>query len=92
VDVSDSLSGSAGVVLFSAVSSEPDDAPGGGDGTTTGDVRGFVPGLAGTEGWLRAERAGGGPGRTYTLTYRARDRAGNTVDCSAVVAVPHNRR
>lgn len=92
VEVSDLLSGSAGVVLLSAASSEPDDAEGDGDGTTTGDVRGFVPGSAGTEGWLRAERAGSGPGRTYTLTYRARDRAGNTVDCAALAEVPHNSR
>lgn len=40
---------------------------------------------------LRAERAGNGNGRVYTLTYSARDAAGNITTRSAIVTVPHNR-
>ena len=39
---------------------------------------------------LRAERAGHGDGRTYTLTYRATDRAGNATTASVTVTVPHD--
>jgi hypothetical protein len=39
---------------------------------------------------LRAERSGGGTGRTYTVTYRATDAAGNTTEVSAQVLVPHD--
>jgi hypothetical protein len=41
---------------------------------------------------LRAERSGSGPGRTYTLTYRATDRSGNSAAAAATVTVPHDRR
>jgi len=41
---------------------------------------------------LRADRAGSGPGRTYTVTYRATDHAGNPAAASAGVAVPHDER
>lgn len=91
VDVTDLLSGPAGFVLVSAASSEPDDASGGGDGATTGDVQGFAPLSADTEGWVRAERAGGGTGRVYTLTYQGTDRAGNLVLCTPAVVVPPDR-
>ena len=39
---------------------------------------------------LRAERSGSGPGRTYTLTYRATDLAGNVATAIATVIVPHD--
>jgi hypothetical protein len=72
------------VSLVSVTSSEPDDAVGEGDGHTTGDV------VIGADGQiqLRAERAGGGPGRTYTLTYRAVDGNGNVTTTAATVRVP----
>ncbi len=40
---------------------------------------------------LAASRAGNGPGRTYTLTFRATDAAGNHADAAATVVVPHDR-
>src|SRR5262249_46538356 len=39
---------------------------------------------------LRAERNANGPGRTYTVTYRAFDASGNSTDASTPVFVPHD--
>jgi hypothetical protein len=89
VVVSDALSGPAGFVLVSAASSELDN--GLGDGDTAGDVQGWTVGAADTSGQLRAERAGTGSGRVYTLTYRGSDAAGNSDTCAARVTVPHDR-
>jgi uncharacterized repeat protein (TIGR01451 family) len=41
---------------------------------------------------LRAERAGNGTGRTYTITITAVDLVGNTSAQNVVVAVPHDTR
>ena len=79
------------VVLISVSSSEPDDAPGSGDGTTMQDVFGADIGTADSDIWLRAERDASGPGRTYTLRYRAMDSSGNVADASAPVRVPVSR-
>lgn len=90
-------------------SNEPDDAAGGGDGHTSGDVGGFdgyaaavdVTGAfshdAGTGLWtgtilLRAERAGAGVGRKYTLDVQAFDSHGNAAVTSCCVVVPHDQR
>jgi hypothetical protein len=40
---------------------------------------------------LRADRTGGGSGRTYTLTVQCTDGAGNTTRGTAIVVVPHDR-
>jgi len=40
---------------------------------------------------LRAERAGGGSGRVYTITVTSTDGAGNTTSSSTTVRVPHDR-
>jgi hypothetical protein len=82
--------GAPAVTLVSVISSEPDDAPGGGDGSTTGDVADADIGTSDLALGLRAERAGSGPGRTYTVVYSAADRGGNTVEASANVFVPHD--
>ena len=82
--VSDFVDPDPAVTLVSATSSEPDDAPGGADGATSGDVA-IVDG---TTFRLRAERSEAGPGRVYTLTYRALDACGNSVQRSATVSVP----
>jgi hypothetical protein len=89
VVVDDAASGAADFTLTAVSSSEPDDARGDGDGKTTHDIQGFDVGSADTAGSLRAEREGTGPGRTYTLTYVARDGALNESTCTVTVTVPH---
>jgi len=78
------------VRLVQSTSSEPDDAPGAGDGHTTDDVGAAT--IAAAEGlvMLRAERDGSGPGRIYTLTCEARDRAGNAASAPATTSVPRD--
>ena len=78
------------IVFVAVTSSEPDDAPGGKDGRTTGDVAGGVPGTPCVAVGLRAERAAGGPGRTYTVTCAARDRSGLAGAATTTVRVPSN--
>ena len=80
------------VALVEARSSEPDDAIGMGDGNTRGDIRGAQVGVPDEHVLLRAERAGTGQGRTYVLTYEARDASGNTVLEELEVLVPHDQR
>ncbi|HKQ97816.1 MAG TPA: S8 family serine peptidase [Candidatus Polarisedimenticolia bacterium] len=80
------------VELVSVTSSEADDAPGSGDGGTTGDIQGADPGASGHEIRLRAERDGHGAGRVYMLTYRAVDAAGNSAPALATVTVPRDQR
>jgi predicted extracellular nuclease len=70
------------VELVSVVSNEPDNGPG--DGNTTDDVV-----IVDQDTFrLRAERAGAGSGRVYTVTYRATDACGNSTTESATVTVP----
>jgi hypothetical protein len=88
----DACDPSPAFALQSVASSEPDDAPGGGDGATTGDVQGANVGTADVDVLLRAERDGRGPGRTYTARYRATDASGNVGTGVGTVAVPHDRR
>jgi predicted extracellular nuclease len=84
VTATDSVDPAPVVTLVSATSSEPDDAPGGADGSTTRDV--VVD--DDTTFRLRAERSESGPGRVYTLTYRAVDACGNAVERAATISVP----
>jgi predicted extracellular nuclease len=84
VGASDSVDPSPDVSLVSATSNEPDDAPGGADGATTGDV--VV--VDDTTFRLRAERSETGSGRVYTLTYRVVDACGNASQQTATVTVP----
>lgn len=86
--VTDNVDDAPRVELLSVTSSEPDDAPGAGDGATTGDIS-IGPGGAVS---LRAERDGRGPGRTYTFHYAATDAAGNRTLAEATVTVPHDMR
>lgn len=98
VTVTDAGSGPAGFVLVNVESNEPDDAvepPGvkatddvNGDGNTMNDIQGWTLGAKSVTGQLRAERAGKGTGRIYTLTYRGFDLAGNWAENSCVVTVP----
>jgi WD40 repeat protein len=89
VSVNDALSGSGGFVLVSAASSEPDN--GLGDGDTANDIQGFLFGTPDVAGSLRAERSGGGNGRSYGFRYRGFDGAGNAAVCTTAVSVPHDR-
>ncbi len=88
--LSDRCDRSPGVSLVSVLSSEPDDAPGNGDGATTGDITDATVGAPDSDLMLRAERSGDGPGRVYTLTYLARDSSGNTSSALGIVTVPHD--
>jgi alpha-tubulin suppressor-like RCC1 family protein len=88
VKVQDGRSGASGFTLTAVTSNEPDDAPGGGDGATVGDIRGFDLDTSDVAGQLRAERAANGHGRVYTLTYAGRDAAGNQRTCTTTVTVP----
>lgn len=87
-EVSDACDPEAAVVLASVTSSEPDDDPSSGDGATTGDIREASIGTADPTILLRAERSGNGPGRTYSLTYIARDASANTASALGIVSVP----
>lgn len=80
----DVRSGVAGFTL-DATSNEP--------ATDTGDGD-LGPDMIVTGGvvQLRAERAGNGVGRIYTITARATDRAGNVATETRTCAVPHDRR
>ena len=79
------------IVLESIVADEPDDAAGGGDGNTVDDIQGAETGSPDFEFRLRAERAGSGDGRAYTVVYTASDFSGNTSSTSAAVVVPHDQ-
>jgi hypothetical protein len=73
--------------LLSAVSNEPDNAPGREDGNTVDDV--VVVDDDTFE--LRAERSKTGAGRIYTITYEAIDSCGNVAVVSDTVTVPIER-
>ena len=85
LSVSDAVDPNPTVVFISVFSDEPDNGPG--DGNTINDI--VV--VDETHFRLRAERAAGGDGRTYTITYLATDASGNTTLASATVTVPMSR-
>lgn len=84
---SDALS-AVHVTGLEVLSNEPDN--GLGDGDTANDIQGFTPSLT-TTGRLRAERAGYGSGRLYSIVFTVADEAGNTGTCAAYVKVPHDQ-
>ena len=69
------------VTLLSVTSNEPDNATGNGDGNTVNDI--VI--VDDDEFQLRAERAGSGDGRVYTITYEVTDACGNSTSASAMV-------
>ncbi len=86
VTVSDNFDPNPTVTLVSVTSNEPDN--GEGDGNTINDI--VV--IDDTHFMLRAERAGHGMGRIYTITYMATDACGNSTTASTTVFVPHDKR
>jgi len=90
IQVVDICDDSPSVMLRRIVSSEADN--GLGDGDTDEDIQGAIFGTDDREFSLRAERAGNGSGRIYTITYGATDASGNVAeDATAEVAVVHDR-
>ena len=77
VHVADATSGAGDFVLASAPAE---------------DASGWDVGTPDVSGLLRAQRPGSGGDRVYTLTYTARDVAGNTATCDVTVTVPHDQR
>ena len=90
VTVSDTCDAAPTVVLTSITSNEPDDAKGNGDGNTVNDIQGAEIGTEDYNFQLRAERAGKGDGRVYTITYMITDASVNSATASATVVVPHD--
>lgn len=86
VDVSDNCDATPSCSITSISSSE--DVNGRGDGNTSPDW--VITGPLTAD--LRAERAGGGPGRIYTNNLACADDAGNAATGSTMVLVPHSRR
>ncbi len=74
------------VVIEMVTSDEPDDAIG--DGNTINDI---VVGDDCRSVQLRAERAGTGDGRVYTVTLRLRDSGGAVTRAAFEVSVPHSQ-
>jgi len=89
VTVTDDCDPEPGFVLLSVESNES--VNGRGDGNTQPDVRDESLGEPDLAFALRAERAGPGDGRVYTITYRAFDLSGNEALGTAEVRVPHDR-
>jgi hypothetical protein len=77
------------VALVSVSSNEPDN--GLGDGDTDYDIQSVEAGTEDYHFQLRAERAGGGSGRIYSVLYSATDGAGFMVEASGEVVVPHDQ-
>jgi hypothetical protein len=72
-------------VTVRITSSEPDN--GQGDGNTVNDI--VIRSAYDFD--LRAERAGGGSGRTYTLVFTATDASGNATSVERTVFVPKSQ-
>ena len=93
VSIADACDPAPFVAFAGAASSEPDDAPGRGDGSTTGDIGAPSPAPGSTADIvlpLRAERAAAGSGRVYEVRFQAGDASGNGSSASATVVVPHD--
>ncbi len=89
VTVTDSGSGANGFTLLSVSSSEADSGLATDD--VPGDIQGWTVNTADTTGQLRSERFSE-TGRTYTLSYQAKDKAGNSANCATTVKVPKSQK
>lgn len=86
VDVSDDVDEAPVCAVVSVASNEP--VVGGGSGMTLPDWK--IVGPLAIE--LRAERAGTGNGRAYTVGIECTDASGKSSAATATVAVPHDQR
>lgn len=84
LEIADNQDPSPVATLESVTSSEPENDAA--DGDTDKDIEIASDGTI----YLRAERSGSGPGRTYTITYHAVDASGNVGHGTATVFVPHD--
>jgi hypothetical protein len=86
-------SGSPLALTAEVTSNEAEDAPGEGDGDTASDWT--TPVVSSSSGTvtvdLRAERAGNGTGRVYTVTITATDSSGNSSTAASLIRVPHSK-
>lgn len=73
------------VTVTGITQDEAVDAPGSGNTAPDGS------GVGGSEAAVRAERAGGGDGRVYAITFSAADGRGGTCSGSVSVGVPHSQ-
>lgn len=87
VSISANVTDNCSAATWSVTSIASDEPVNGtGDGDTEPDWA-----TAGAHGvTLRAERAGSGDGRVYTITITARDAAGNSAAATTTVSVPHS--
>src|SRR5690606_20800129 len=83
-DVEDAVDPSPHVEIVEITSNEPVNGPGDGNTSPDWEITGELTAN------LRAERAGNGNGRIYTLTVEARDATGNTRRATTTVTVPHD--
>jgi hypothetical protein len=88
IEVEDNCDPDPQVVLASIVSDESPDSLG--DGSTDPDVDADI-GTDDRDFRLRSERAGGGDGRTYAITYTATDFSDNSASVTVFVDVPHDQ-
>jgi hypothetical protein len=77
------------IVLVSVTSNEPDNDIG--DGNHEPDVMGVDEGTEDYEFQVRAERAGPGSGRVYTVVYVVTDEGGLETWATATIEVPHDQ-
>ena len=85
------LCGETTIELISITNNEPDDEPGGSDGSTEDDIQDVQLSSSDDTVLLRPERSGAGSGRTYSLIYQAVDEIGNAASMSTSVQVPHDQ-
>ena len=75
------------VVITQVSSDEPEDAQGGGDGSTTNDI--VITSCSSVK--LRAERQGSGNGRVYRIHLQVSDGNGNSTTATCQVHVPKSQ-
>lgn len=82
--------GEATVILASVSSNEPDEVESKKAGATLGSVREAAMGEPDFAFQLRAERAGTGEGRVYSVVCLASDPSGNVRSAHVEASVPHD--